>query len=398
MSRLMKVFFAGLAGATMLATAANAGGFSRGTADTDILFEEGNFNMRAGVTYVAPQRGYDTIGGVASTDGVHTNSYAIPSAAIKFNAAENARCAGTVTEAFGGSASYGVQSVTAGITAQALAGNPRPSATEDVSFSITEMGVTCGYGLDIGKGRAWLLGGVFNQSIEYSESKRIGHPTLGPLGTLNLKDDSGLGYRLGLAYEIPEIALRVQGMYRSGVSHSLKGEFDLNGGVINPAAIGRASFPQSFELKAQSGVAPGWLVYGSLKWTEWSVFDVLEFTSVDPSTIQEKEFFYKDGWTVSAGVAHAFSDNLAATVGLTWDQGVGTTEDVSSDTWTVSGGVAVTDNFGGQLRFGGAVSYLTGGSVGLSANPDGTGAGSDVATSVDGDWAYAISASYGIKF
>lgn len=40
-----------LLGATFLSMAvvgtANAGGFGRGTADTDIIYEDGNFNMRS---------------------------------------------------------------------------------------------------------------------------------------------------------------------------------------------------------------------------------------------------------------------------------------------------------------------------------------------------------------
>ena len=52
-----------LAGCATLAAVgtARAGGFHRGTADTDLIFEEGNFNMRAGVTIVMPQRGYETL-------------------------------------------------------------------------------------------------------------------------------------------------------------------------------------------------------------------------------------------------------------------------------------------------------------------------------------------------
>src|SRR5690606_7595457 len=80
---------------------AGAGGFSRGTADTDLIFEEGNFNLRAGVAVVMPQRGYATVtappgavlsGGAAtpgqtyaSTDGKYSDQYAVPTAAVKFN-------------------------------------------------------------------------------------------------------------------------------------------------------------------------------------------------------------------------------------------------------------------------------------------------------------------------
>ena len=44
-----------------LVGAAHAGGFARGSADTDILFDDGNFNMRAGVTYVSPRREFSKV-------------------------------------------------------------------------------------------------------------------------------------------------------------------------------------------------------------------------------------------------------------------------------------------------------------------------------------------------
>ena len=49
--------------------------------------------------------------------------------------------------------------------------------------------------------------------------------------------------------------------------------------------------------------------------------------------------------------------------GLTWDRGVSTTEDTLSDTYTAAAGVALKDKLGGEVRFGGAISYLTSASV-----------------------------------
>src|SRR5690606_12774191 len=91
------------------------------TADTDIIFEEGNFNMRAGVTLVSPQRGYETItsplldGTVDTTDGDHVDGYTVPSSAVKFNITDDLRCAGTYTQSFGAGAEYGPQAITAGL-------------------------------------------------------------------------------------------------------------------------------------------------------------------------------------------------------------------------------------------------------------------------------------------
>ena len=63
MSGLTRKISLALVASAVLATAANAGGFGRGTADTDILYDDAAFNVRAGALYVAPQRGYETIGG-----------------------------------------------------------------------------------------------------------------------------------------------------------------------------------------------------------------------------------------------------------------------------------------------------------------------------------------------
>ncbi|MFM2278807.1 MAG: hypothetical protein RLZZ444_1038, partial [Pseudomonadota bacterium] len=49
-----------------LHSSALAGGFSRGDANIDILFEDGKAAIDAGVTYVAPKRQFDTVDGVQS--------------------------------------------------------------------------------------------------------------------------------------------------------------------------------------------------------------------------------------------------------------------------------------------------------------------------------------------
>ena len=54
------------------AGAAHAGGFSRGTADTDLLFEEGNFNMRVDARVVVPTQKFSANINPAL---VGTNSY-----------------------------------------------------------------------------------------------------------------------------------------------------------------------------------------------------------------------------------------------------------------------------------------------------------------------------------
>ncbi|MDR7225050.1 outer membrane protein transport protein [Aminobacter aminovorans] len=402
-----------LLGATALtivaAGAAQAGGFARGTADTDILFEEGNFNVRTGVTIVAPQRGYDTItspllgGTVKVTDGKYSETYVIPSAAVKFNITDDLRCAGTYTQPFGGGATYGPQAITAGLA--------DGTGTMSEKFTANEFGATCSYKFDLGKGRAWLIGGLFAQNFEYEQVVRFapgvpGFPA-GGTGTLTFDDKYQGGYRIGAAYDIPEIALRAQVLYRSEIEHSPAGGTG-NTFVVRSAGgttlatlptNGVGTLPQSVELKLQSGIAPGWLAFGSVKWTDWSVLDVLRYNIVGiPGNPRVLEYYWQDGWTVSAGIGHAFTDNISGLVGVTWDQGVSTTEDVHTDTYTLFTGVSLKDKFGGELRLGGALAYMTSGSVAADPTPTTPGPGNTFAYTVGGDMTYAVSASYKVKW
>lgn len=396
MLRGSKTLLIGMAFASAFSGSAMAGGFSRGTADTDILFEDGNFVMRAGGLYVAPQRGYDTINGVPATDGVHSDSYWIPSAAIKFKLSDNLSCAGTYTQSFGAGATYGTQAITAGLA--------DGTGTVSEKFSTNEFGATCGASMKAGRGNVWLLGGVFAQDFNYSQTVLFAPvvPVVANTNaTLAFDDEYRLGYRVGVAYEIPEIAMRAQLMYRSGVSHtpnSSQGTFSTAIGTF--PVFGSGNLPQSVELKAQSGIAPGWLAFGSVKWTDWSVLQTLNYTILAPAPLggaKVLEYYWKDGWTVSGGIGHAFNDMVSGSISLTWDQGVSTTEDVFNDTWTFATGISVKKDRS-EFRIGGAISYLTGGSVAADPTPTTPGAGNTFAYTVDGDWSYAIGANFKVSF
>lgn len=103
-------------------------------------------------------------------------------------------------------------------------------------------------------------------------------------GRLDL-EGNGVGWRIGAAYEIPEIAFRASLMYNAAVDlGDVTGTLDLRQSPLAPGLGGRvtdvygtAEMPQSVEFKLQSGFAPGWLAYGSVKWVDWSVLDVIAF-------------------------------------------------------------------------------------------------------------------------
>lgn len=381
-----------LAVTSALTSTAMAGGWNRGEADTDILFEPGTVVSRAGITYVSPRRDYSTVNGATATDDRFSQDYVIPSFAAKWQATENFGCAFTYTQPFGADAEYGPQAVFASLPAALGGGGGTGTGATRKEFITNEYGATCDVSAQAGKGRLHFLGGVFMQDFEYEADVFRGE--------LRLQDDAAFGYRLGVAYEIPEYAMRFQLMYRSKVEHDAdEGSFTWNpalplpfGSFGSQAAFGSGTLPQSLKLSMQTGVAPGWLVYGSIKWTDWSVMDSLDYSVGTPGGFvpQQDVYNWRDGWTIQAGVGHAFTETVSGTVNLTWDRGVDTGADIYTDSWTVGAGVSVKAG-PGELRLGGAVSYLTSGeqSRANQATYDAT---------ADADWAYAVSGSYRITF
>ena len=81
--------------------AAQAGGFTRGTADTDLLFEDGNFNMRVDARVVVPTQKFSTNANPALVGTNFYGTYIIPSAAVKFDLNHNLRCESTWTQNVG---------------------------------------------------------------------------------------------------------------------------------------------------------------------------------------------------------------------------------------------------------------------------------------------------------
>jgi long-chain fatty acid transport protein len=396
-NHLMKTTALGLIAACAFVGGAQAGGFARGEADTDILYEDGTVAGRGGWVYVMPHRSYETINGAASSDGSYSDSYGIPSFAAKFRATDNFSCAITYTQPFGANSTYGDDAQDADRAADVATGVPilvgtGGNAVLYSEFDTNELGGTCAVNFDAGPGQFYVLGGGFTQSFDYTESKDF--------GTLNLQDDSAFGYRLGAAYEIKEYALRAELMYRSQVDHEADGVFTLQNAIVGGAlgglpvgtqlsATGEGSLPQSLEFNLQSGIAPDWLAFGSIKWTDWSVLQTLNY-NITGLGDQQKNFFWRDGWTITGGVGHQITEKVSGALSLTWDRGVGTGADIFSDTWTLGAGAQIKHG-PGVLRIGAAASYLTSGE-------QSTADGADFNATADGDWAYALSANYRISF
>ncbi len=190
-----------------------------------------------------------------------------------------------------------------------------------------------------------VYGGITLQELE--GEVRIRALAVLPTYDLDVGSDTAVGYVAGLAYEIPDIALRVALTYESEIEHS----FDDNLGASFDVVI-----PQAVTLDFQTGVSPSTLVFGSVRWREWTAFDVSppDFAPFNPIASGTS-----DVYTYTLGVGHKFNDNWsgALILGHERDQGdiVGNlsgTDGYNSltlaltytqDNWKITGGVTYAE-------------------------------------------------------
>jgi len=410
-----RMFSKGVASLVILSSFASpsfAGGLERGGYNIDQLFDTGPFSFNSGVTYVMPQRklknvqdidpsavpgGLDLNGRSHSAD--ETEDYAIPYVGIKGGMGP-VDCLLDYSEPFGAHSNPGAN----------WAG-----ANSNIETKVTShnYGATCSYKFDAGPGQFRVIGGAFYQEIEGFKTRYVIDPSVfgapgNGIGRLDMSDQSW-GWRAGIAYEIPEYAMRASLVYNSRVKYdNLEGTVDLTqvpvvpgyGGLITPVT-GSAEAPDSLELKVQSGIAPDWLAFGNIKWTNWSILQSVAFCPTSGTCpaggLASLDLAYRDGWTIGGGIGHKFNDQWAGAVSLTWDRGTSDGYGSQTDTWLLGLGAAYTPTQNIEWRFSGAIGLMTSGESGTFTR-DGVTYGDDVTYSFGNDLVTALSTSIKIKF
>jgi long-chain fatty acid transport protein len=347
-------------------------GYSRGTANTDILWEAGSVNFDATATYSDPNRKFNKNAVSALNGTEYSKAYWVPNIAAKYSFNENLACEVTYTTPFGADSHFDVM-------------NNRGKTDE--KFVTREYGAACAVFVPVGPGRLGFIGGAYYEEFSYDFTgfTRVGRFTT----PLDFGVDShDWGWRAGIGYEIPEYAFRTQLLYRSGTSHegSSTGSLPAFGRSVPVSASGE--LPQSVELKAQTGVAPGWLVFGSVKWTDWSVLDTLDLNLGGQKF--SNYYYWRDGISVTGGVGHQFTDRISGAVTLAYDRGVSTGWDLYGDQYTVGLTGAVKDDWGGEWKASVAAAYLA------SAQETKYAPGQN--SSSKGTWGYGLQIGYKIKF
>lgn len=179
-------------------------------------------------------------------------------------------------------------------------------------------------------------GGLSYTSIDGS----FNPPTGLPSGqAIPIKHSTDTSYAIGAAWEKSEIAARVALTYFS------------ESNLVDPTSASSFNAPQAINLDFQTGVAANTLVFGSVRWADWS-------NTVITVATQDVVTYDNDSLTYSLGVGRKFSDTLsgAITVGYEAAQGGIASQLAPTDGYTSIGlGVTYTmDN----IKITGGMRYV----------------------------------------
>ncbi|SIQ25122.1 Long-chain fatty acid transport protein [Paracoccus thiocyanatus] len=139
---------------------------------------------------------------------------------------------------------------------------------------------------------------------------------------VDLDSSWGVGWVAGVAYEMPEIAARVSLTYNSPIEH----DFDtvethpLTGSVESKTTV---KTPRSWTLEGQTGIAADTLLFGSIRWVNWSEFKVNPQVLVSPPPagfgVEGGLVELEDTTTYTIGVGRKFTENWSGSLSFMYE-------------------------------------------------------------------------------
>jgi long-chain fatty acid transport protein len=330
------------------ATGAFAGGFERSGNLVGFMFEKGNY-AELSFGYVSPKVGGAAGGGLAPTGDVGS-SYSQVGIAVKTDINENLSLGLTIDPTFGADIAYPNPSPGPG---------PYPIRGTSAELNGDTLAVIARY--------------KFNDSFSMHAGLRSvgvgGNVTVfnggAPLYQASYGMDRDIGVLIGAAYEKPEIALRVALTYASATNHSL--ETTVFGNPVPAAAYPQVQLPQTLTLDFQSGVAANTLVFGSIRWADWTATEL----NTPGYPFNPLVGYDKDTVTFNLGVGRKFNDQWsgAVSVGYENEQG-GIASNLAPTDGYISLGLGATYTTG-NIKVTGGVRYVSiGNATALSGNSE----------------------------
>lgn len=288
------------------ASAASAGGIDRTRLPVSVLFEDGRY-IELGFSSVTPSVTGATAGNVST--GNMAEAYSSLSFAYKADINDQFSYGVFVNQPYGANANY-AEGLWNGLQADWKS----QQVAALLKYDLTERASVYG-GLRVVQSSAEIAipASVFNAAL----------PVV-PEYTASTSTDTQVGYVLGAAYQIPDIALRVGLTYESGITHEFdtKEAFAGTGPLPTLSAKGTTEIemPQSVTLDFQTGIAKDTLLFGSVRWSEWSVWHVRP-TLFETVTGDEVTGIKHDVMTYQLGLGRKINENLSVFARASYEPG-----------------------------------------------------------------------------
>ncbi len=306
--------------AALTAGAASAGGIERANQSVRTLFEEGRF-LEFGTTFGSP----DVSG--TGPDVLPVPTGAFPSGNIgdeflDFSAAYKADLNDTWSYAVIFDQPFGADVTYTPDTGNLFEGS---NANFESNALTGILQYNTGNGISV-------YGGLRAQTIQAN----VGLEFIGGGFTAVGDRELEFGYLVGAAYERPDIALRVALTYNSAIDYELDTIETVGGATVStiPTEI---ETPQSVNLEFQTGIAEDTLVFGSVRWVDWSEFAINPafFASLPSTTGDPLVFFEDDRVTYNLGLGRRLNETWSVLGSIGYERSTG----------SLTGNLGPTDGF-----------------------------------------------------
>ncbi len=323
------------------ATTAQAGALDRTLQPVGVIFEEGNY-AELSYGFTSPD-----VSGVVPGVGIESGNvgvdYSTVTLSFKYDISERLSVGVVVDQPFGADINYD----------EADPGYPIEGS--EATFESSSVTVLGRYKLD--DNFSVHTGARF---VTIDADLFVAVPSVGYSYDADFGEDSDTAYVLGAAYERPDIALRVALTYSSETSYSNDSSYESTSFGVAGSGGGPVEYtlPQSVNLDVRTGIAANTLLFGQIRWADWSETEI----NVPDYLFNPVVEYEEDVYTYTLGVGRQFTDRISAAASVIYES----QNSDDFDPLDPDSGVSNLSPTDGQLGLQLAGTYLVGNGLELS--------------------------------
>jgi long-chain fatty acid transport protein len=331
--------------ATLPATGVFAAALDRSGQSIAAFLQPGNY-FEAGISVLDPEVSGTTIPALGSQNtGDMAGDYYFPSAALKLQLTDNFSFGLIYDQPFGADAEY---TQSAAFTHPTQGNTNVEVDTQNLAMLFgfqpnQNWNIYAGPVYQTVKGNVSLRGAAYSVLGGYSPAGPAPAAAL-PGYDANISEDGAVGWLAGLAYQIPEIALKASVTYRSEIDHDINinetipSLATLSSGLVTlPYTEGSTTIttPQSVNLDFQTGIMADTVAFANVRWVNWKDFAIRpnkfgqasDLLGKNPTVNQPNGFdlvaYSDDQISATVGVGRKLSEQWAGNVSVGYDTGAG---------------------------------------------------------------------------